>query len=204
MADTSKLQPYKIQRTYMKTPKYTLSLYIPPAETTVINTGYTVGVIGILYLQLPWKEGLTGSRSLDIRIKNQRKILRCIAEALAWFDSIPDLYVTQDKVLYFNTNYNHLSAKYRSDPMDNPQAMKIVPIALECGNGIYEEGVILSINNIDNSIELTKNELQELFDILYNFNFSTEIQITYQAMLLSFMTGKFGTPNQNFTNKFLK
>ena len=84
------LKPYRIQRTYMKTPKYTLSLYIPPAETTVVNNGYNIGVIGILYFQLPWQESKI-KRSIEIRVKNQRKILRCLSEALNWFDNIVDL-----------------------------------------------------------------------------------------------------------------
>ena len=203
--DITSLQfkPYRIQRTYMKTPKYTLSLYIPPAETTVVNNGYNIGVIGILYFQLPWQESKI-KRSIEIRVKNQRKILRCLSEALNWFDNIVDLFVTQDNVLYFNTNYNNLSSKYKSDPDENPQAIKIVPVALECGNGIYEEGVILSVNSIDNYIQLTRDELQELFDVIYNFNFSTEILLTYQALQLSILMGRFGSQGQNFNNKFLK
>ena len=197
------LKPYRIQRTYMKTPKYTLSLYIPPAETTVVNNGYNIGVIGILYFQLPWQESKI-KRSIEIRVKNQRKILRCLSEALNWFDNIVDLFVTQDNVLYFNTNYNNLSSKYKSDLDENPQAIKIVPVALECGNGIYEEGVILSINARDNYIELTRDELQELFDILMNFNFANEIQVTYQALLVAIMTGKVGTQQQLYNNKFLR
>ena len=197
------LKPYRIQRTSMKTPKYTLSLYIPPAETTVVNNGYNIGVIGILYFQLPWQENKI-KRSIEIRVKNQRKILRCLSEALNWFDNIVDLFVTQDNVLYFNTNYNNLSSKYKSDPDENPQAIKIVPVALECGNGIYEEGVILSVNSIDNYIQLTRDELQELFDVIYNFNFSTEILLTYQALQLSILMGRFGSQGQNFNNKFLK
>lgn len=197
------LKPYRIQRTYMKTQKYTLSLYIPPAETTVVNNGYNIGVIGILYFQLPWQESKI-KRSIEIRVKNQRKILRCLSEALNWFDNIVDLFVTQDNVLYFNTNYNNLSSKYKSDPDENPQAIKIVPVALECGNGIYEEGVILSVNSIDNYIQLTRDELQELFDVIYNFNFSTEILLTYQALQLSILMGRFGSQGQNFNNKFLK
>lgn len=198
-----RLKPYRIQRTYLKTSKYTLSLYIPPAETAVVNNGYNTGVMGILYFQLPWQESKI-KRSIEIRIKNQRKILRCLSEALNWFDNIVDLFVTQDNVLYFNTNYNNLSSKYKSDPDENPQAIKIVPVALECGNGVYEEGVILSVNSIDNYIQLTRDELQELFDVLYNFNFSTEILLTYQALQLSILMKRFGSQGQNFNNKFLK
>ena len=187
----------------MKTSKYTLSLYIPPAETTILNNGYNTGVIGILYFQLPWQESKI-KRSIEIRVRNQRKILRCLSEALNWFDNIVDLFVTQDNVLYFNTNYNNLASKYKSDPDENPQAIKIVPVALECGNGVYEEGVILSINSVDNYIQLTRDELQELFDVIYNFNFSTEILLTYQALQLSILMKRFGSQGQNFNNKFLK
>ena len=79
-----------------------------------------------------------------------------------------------------------------------------MPVALECGNGIYEEGVILSVNSIDNYIQLTRDELQELFDVIYNFNFSTEILLTYQALQLSILMGRFGSQGQNFNNKFLR
>lgn len=200
----AKLQAYKIQRTYYKTAKYTLTLFIPPVETTIIQNGYNISPLGILYFTLPWKDGSAFKRSIEIRIKNQRKILRCISEALNWFDTIEDLFVTQNEALYFNTNYNHLAAKYKSDGMDTPQGMKIVPVAIESGNNQFEEGVILSMNNIENYIQLTRDELQELFDVLYSFNFSTEIQLTYEALLLSYLTGRVGTKQQNFNARFLK
>ena len=181
-----------------------MTLFIPPAETIILQNGYNVNPLGILYLALPWKEGVTVKRSLEIRVKNQRKILRCLGEALNWFDGISDLFINQDNTLYFNTNYRDLCVKYKSDPTDNPQGMKIVPVVIEHDNNTFDEGVILSINSIDNYIQLTRAELQELFDILYGFNFATEIQVTYQAMILSFMTGRAGTQNQNYANRFLK
>ena len=103
-----------------------------------------------------------------------------------------------------DTNYNGLSVKYISQEASGAQGFKIVPVALECGNQIYEEGVILSINSKENYIELTRDELQELFDVIMGFNFANEIQVTYQALMLSFMTGKVGTQKQLYNNKFLK
>ena len=99
-----------------------------------------------------------------------------------WFDSIEDLFVIKDGVLYFNTNYNDLKVKYVSLENSGEQGFKIVPVALERGNNVYEEGVILSINARDNYIELTRDEIQETFDILINLNFSNEIQMNYQAL----------------------
>ena len=106
-------------------------------------------------------------------------------------------FVIKDGVLYFNTNYNDLKVKYVSLENSGEQGFKIVPVALERGNNVYEEGVILSINARDNYIELTRDELQELFDILMNFNFANEIQVTYQALLVAIMTGKV-EPNSNY------
>lgn len=202
--DTAQINALKIQRTYYKTSKYSLVLFIPPIETTIIQNGYNVNPFAILYFALPWKEGSIYKRSIEIRTKNYRSIIRCIGEALTWFDSITDLFVTQNNVLYFNTNYNHLSAKYKSTGMDTPQGMKIAPVAIEHDNNVYEEGVILSMNSIDNYVELTRDELQELFDVLYSFSFATEIQVTYQALILSHLTGRVGTPQQNFNARFLK
>lgn len=194
----------KIQRTYIKTQKYTLTLFIPPVETTVTNTGYNTNPIGILYLSLPWKEEVKVKRSLEIRVKNHRKVLRCIGEALNWFDGYSDLFIVQDQKLHFNRNYDGLAAKYKSDPMDTPQGMKIVPVVITNTDDTYSEGVILSINGIDNYVEMTRDELQELFDILYNFDFASEMQVTYQALLLSFLTHRVGTQNQNYNTRFLK
>ena len=97
-----------------------------------------------------------------------------------------------------------MSVKYISQEASGAQGFKIVPVALECGNQIYEEGVILSINSKENYIELTRDELQELFDVIMGFNFANEIQVTYQALMLSFMTGKVGTQKQLYNNKFLR
>ena len=197
-----KIRGYKIQRTYHKTSKYTLTLFIPPIETLEASSGYNVNPIAILYLALPYEADAKYKRSIEIRIKNQRKILRKISEALNWFDQIDDLFVTKDNTLYFNTNYNGLNVKYIEQ--DPSQGFKIVPVAIEKGNQVYEEGVILSINTKDNFIELTRDELQELFDVIMNFNFASEIQVTYQALLLSIMTGKIGNKKSLYNNKFLK
>lgn len=199
-----KIKSYKIQRTYYKTSKYTLTLFIPPVEALEVQNGYNVNPNAILYLALPWNSETTHKRSIEIRVKNQRSILRKLSEALNWFDSIEDLFVIKDGVLYFNTNYNDLKVKYVSLENSGEQGFKIVPIALERGNNVYEEGVILSINARDNYIELTRDELQELFDILMNFNFANEIQVTYQALLVAIMTGKVGTQQQLYNNKFLR
>lgn len=205
MADNQyKIKSYKIQRTYYKTSKYTLTLFIPPVEALEVQNGYNVNPNAILYLALPWNSETTHKRSIEIRVKNQRSILRKLSEALNWFDSIEDLFVIKDGVLYFNTNYNDLKVKYVSLENSGEQGFKIVPVALERGNNVYEEGVILSINARDNYIELTRNELQELFDILMNFNFANEIQVTYQALLVAIMTGKVGTQQQLYNNKFLR
>ena len=169
MADNQyKIKSYKIQRTYYKTSKYTLTLFIPPVEALEVQNGYNVNPNAILYLALPWNSETTHKRSIEIRVKNQRSILRKLSEALNWFDSIEDLFVIKDGVLYFNTNYNDLKVKYVSLENSGEQGFKIVPVALERGNNVYEEGVILSINARDNYIELTRDELQELFDILMN------------------------------------
>ena len=205
MADNQyKIKSYKIQRTYYKTSKYTLTLFIPPVEALEVQNGYNVNPNAILYLALPWNSETTHKRSIEIRVKNQRSILRKLSEALNWFDSIEDLFVIKDGVLYFNTNYNDLKVKYVSLENSGEQGFKIVPVALERGNNVYEEGVILSINARDNYIELTRDELQELFDILMNFNFANEIQVTYQALLVAIMTGKVGTHQQLYNNKFLR
>lgn len=205
MADNQyKIKSYKIQRTYYKTSKYTLTLFIPPVEALEVQNGYNVNPNAILYLALPWNSETTHKRSIEIRVKNQRSILRKLSEALNWFDSIEDLFVIKDGVLYFNTNYNDLKVKYVSLENSGEQGFKIVPVALERGNNVYEEGVILSINARDNYIELTRDEFQELFDILMNFNFANEIQVTYQALLVAIMTGKVGTQQQLYNNKFLR
>ena len=205
MADNQyKIKSYKIQRTYYKTSKYTLTLFIPPVEALEVQNGYNVNPNAILYLALPWNSETTHKRSIEIRVKNQRSILRKFSEALNWFDSIEDLFVIKDGILYFNTNYNDLKVKYVSLENSGEQGFKIVPVALERGNNVYEEGVILSINARDNYIELTRDELQELFDILMNFNFANEIQVTYQALLVAIMTGKVGTQQQLYNNKFLR
>lgn len=205
MADNQyKIKSYKIQRTYYKTSKYTLTLFIPPVEALEVQNGYNVNPNAILYLALPWNSETTHKRSIEIRVKNQRSILRKLSEALNWFDSIEDLFVLKDGILYFNTNYNDLKVKYVSLENSGEQGFKIVPVALERGNNVYEEGVILSINARDNYIELTRDELQELFDILMNFNFANEIQVTYQALLVAIMTGKVGTQQQLYNNKFLR
>ena len=94
-----KIKSYKIQRTYYKTSKYTLTLFIPPVEALEVQNGYNVNPKLSIYLALPLSSETTHKRSIESRVKNQRSILRKLSEALNWFDSIDDLCVTKDGVL---------------------------------------------------------------------------------------------------------
>lgn len=186
------LYNYTIKRTIFKCGKYSLNLYLPPVETIYSSNNYQVNPNAILYLTLPWpksNESGTDGRSFAIRNWNRRKVLRKLNEAIEWFTKYTDLYVEdKDKRLFFNTKYNDLSSKYAPKYFENPQAFKIVPIALEYANGMFQEGIRFYMNKLENFMELTVEELQELFDLIYDFDFAGEIQISYQALLLSFNT----------------
>ena len=70
-----KIKSYKIQRTYYKTSKYTLTLFIQPVEALEVQNGYNVNPNAILYLALHWNSETTHKRSIDIRVNNQSSIL---------------------------------------------------------------------------------------------------------------------------------
>ncbi|MCM1214057.1 MAG: hypothetical protein NC548_06005 [Lachnospiraceae bacterium] len=186
----AKLANYTINRMYYKSAKYSFNMFIPPLETIYGDMKYTVNPNVILYLTLPWPkdpEANKSGRSFAIRVWNQRKILRLIGQALDWFTAIEDLYMINEGTLYFNMKYKDLCVKYAPKPFEPPQAFKITPIALEYGNGKYQEGVRFHINTIENFMELTREELEELFDILAQFNFGVEAMVCYQALLMSFL-----------------
>lgn len=191
MADIPRLNAYTIRRTYFKCSKYNLSLYLPPVETIYGPSNYLVNPNGILYLSLPWAPGDTknNGKSFAIHPSNKRRFLRTLGTAISWFASIQDLFVTgKDGILFFNTEYTNLKSVYEPKYYENPQAIKIVPIAMEYAEGKYQEGVRIYINRISNFMELTTSELQDLFDMIDEFNFPAEIQVCYQALLLSFNT----------------
>lgn len=192
MADIPpRLNAYTIRRTFFKCSKYSLMLYLPPVETIYGPTSYMVNPNAILYLSLPWAPTDTSNsgKSFSIRPSNKRRLLRVIGNALAWFSTIKDLYLAgADGAIYFNTEYTNLKSVYEPKYYENPQAVKIVPIVMEYAEGKYQEGVRIYVNRVTNFMELTVSELQDLFDILDEFNFPAETQICYQALLLSFNT----------------
>lgn len=166
-------------------------LFVPPVETLYGANNYQVNPNGILYLSLPWSAGDTknNAKSFAIHPSNKRRFLRVLGTAISWFSTISDLFVTgKDGVLYFNTEYTNLKSVYEPKYYESPQAIKIVPIAMEFAEGQYQEGVRIYINRLTNFMELTLPELQDLFDMIDEFNFPAEIQICYQALLLSFNT----------------
>lgn len=189
MPDVQKLHAYTIRRTYYRNSKYSLQMFIPPVETIYSTGNYNVNPNAILYFSLPWRKGDTKAlgRSFSIHQWNQRRVLRTLGEALSWFRTIEDLYAkSADGTLYFNTAYNSLVARYSPGYYENPQALKIVPIAMEVGNETYTEGVRLYMNRLENFMELTLEELQTLFDIIDGFDFATETILSYQALAMSF------------------
>lgn len=201
--DKLEVKGYRIQRTYYRNSKYSLVLFIPPCETQIVGNGYNCNPMGILYFTLPWVENGV-NRSFEIRQHTQRKILRKLSEAINWFDSIEDLFVVSENELFFNTKYSDLAVKYRSEETGKLQGMKIIPIAVDTGGNRSEEGVMIFVNDKANFIILTREELQELFDLILGFNFAAEIQVTFQALLLTYMTGRVGESKKLYNDKFLK
>jgi len=102
---------------------------------------------------------------------------------MRWFEDeiYTDLYFVNDGRLVFNTKYNDISSKYIPKYMET-QAMKIVPICIEYANGQFQEGVRIYINRLENYLELTVDQLQELFDLIMGFHFAEEINQTYLAL----------------------
>lgn len=187
------LSNYTIKRTYYKTYKYQFQLFIPPITTIYDNKSYNVSSNAILYLALPWPKTTmpfngNASRSFAIRISNIRRVLRILDRALSWFDSkeYEDMYIFVNEILMLNAKYNTLKVGYRPKYMEN-QGFSIAPITLEYANGKYQEGVRIYINKIENFMELTVDELRELYDILYQFDFGAEVNQTYIALWHSYM-----------------
>lgn len=189
---TSALMAYPIQRNVYRCSKYTLQLFIPAVEMVYYTNRYQVSPNAILFLSPPWKPGDVNdgnNKSFRINRVNRRRLLRTIETALDWFKTIEDLFVVKDGTLYFNTDYNNLKSVYAPKYYENPQqGMKIVPTTIEVGNGVMNEGVILYINRLENHILLLKDELQELYDLLVDFDFAAETLVTYQALEMAIRT----------------
>ena len=189
---TNKLMAYPINRNIFKTNKYTLTLFIPPVETVYYTNKYQVNPNSVLYLAMPWKAGMdTTGKSFKITIANRKRVLQVIKTALEWFEELTDLFVTaQNGVLYFNNDYNNLKSIYNHKYYETPQAIKIVPSAIEVGQGVMAEGVVFYMNKLENYLLLTKEELQELYDVLEEFDFASQTILTYKALEMSAMTNQ--------------
>lgn len=109
-------------------------------------------------------------------------LLNALGNAMQWFydDEKKDLFVMgDDGQLYFNNDYNALKALAYSGQRTH-NFLEIRPVVVERDNFKRYEGVILMINNIDDYVCLTVEELVSLTHIISSFDYSRELCVFMQ------------------------
>ena len=190
------LNAYSITRTLYKSNKYSLQLFIPPVETTEFGTTYDVSLNAVLFLALPYNKDIAKEmkkyRRFKIKPSNLKSLLRTFSTVLDWYysDKYDDIFVENDHgVLVFNSDYKDLHAiTERSYFEDN--VIKIIPTRVEVAYQKYVEGVKLFVNRMENYVDLTIQEFEILYDLLDQFDFTTAVLLSYEALRHSVNTGK--------------
>lgn len=140
-----------------------------------------------------------------ITMKNYYRVIKFFNKILKWFfdPDKNDLYYELDGHLCFNNDYNDLNEKIKDGTIDI-QRMSAIPTVIVYQNSEYE-GILLYINDTSNVIQLTINQLQEVFGILQYFNFQQEA-ILLSTALIQGLSGNFTVRdnpwgNNNVSNK---
>lgn len=191
------LQPNFLVRNIYKDSKIALILLIPPPETITTAKRYTVSYFPFLHLQMVDTKYQTveemKSKRFTIKESNLYDVISFLDTVLFWFmdPQMPDLFFEgPGGRLVFNTKYDTLNAKTFRSYFDSQQ-MKAVPALIEVAQDKVEEGIYLFINQQSNMVQLTKRTVTNLFNILRNFNFTSEVTLTLELMKHSINCGTF-------------
>lgn len=112
---------------------------------------------------------------------NKSRVDRFFNTVNDWFrdPNMVDLFVYNEfDKLIFNQKYASLKKIVYSGG-DSHQFMEAIPVVLENTSGKDVEGVVLSIDNHENSITLTVDELDTICGIIEDFSFQNEILFGY-------------------------
>jgi hypothetical protein len=107
--------------------------------------------------------------------KNQYKIIKFFQTIVDWFydKDLKDLFlINENEELIFNSDYLHINVTLAKNKYD-VGLMKAVPSVVVVEEKKYE-GVYLYINKFDNFIMLTREDIEEILNIIKNFNFINE------------------------------
>lgn len=107
--------------------------------------------------------------------KNQAKIIKFFQNIVDWFydKDLKDLFlINESDELIFNSDYLHINSILSKGKYD-VGLMKAVPSVIVIEEKKYE-GIYLYINKFDNFIMLTKEDVEEILNIVKNFNFINE------------------------------
>jgi len=199
----SALQPFPLTRTIHKDPDISLVLYIPPPETVVFGSKYTVNYTSTLYLQM--NKSIPGEdieqwklRRFAIKPSNLFNVVYFFNEVVGWFQDPEksDMFLTgANGNLLFNSKYDELSATTKKGYFDD-HVMKAVPALVEVAQGKFSEGIYLFINRKSNMVVLTLDRVEAIFNVLRMFSFTNEVLLTIDLLRHSVNCGKMITQEQ--------
>ena len=115
------------------------------------------------------------------------QVVSGLKKAIQWFydEDKPDLFVLNEKdQLVFNNDYNELSVLMHSPQIYN-EHMEIRPCVNNSFTDRGHEGVIIFINASDAAVVINREELEEIYTVLNNFSYQTEIDLLIKIEALA-------------------
>lgn len=107
------------------------------------------------------------------------QLLNALGTAMEWFydTNKKDLFVkSEDGQLFFNNDYNNLKVSAYSGKKTH-NFLEIRPVVVERDNFKKYEGVIIMLNDTDDYVCITLEELVSLTHILSSFDYTQELML---------------------------
>lgn len=180
-----------ITRSIYKGTKYELSFFTYAPSASEGTGKYFISCNPMLFLQKVIKNYTAYTpdqlQRMRYRItpKNFYTTIVFFNEVINWFydPNMKDLFLRrEDNSIIFNGDYNNLSRVTRRGYFEN-DVMKAMPAVVADYNGGMTEGIHLYINQRENEIDMSLDELEHLFGILKEFNFNAEVSQSLLALL---------------------
>lgn len=148
-------------------------------------------------IMIPRKDSNTNMKGLTFSIPPElyRKFMNTLEMVIHWFydPGKKDLFCLDDKnIPHFNSVYQNL--KYVVKNKRNGNRIDFAPAEVEV-EGTIVEGVILTINYLDNISYVSLSELEDIYSILSNFSYQSEILVLSQMYTFGLITKRMMSPS---------
>lgn len=200
------METFTIKRTLYKHINLSIDFFTYKPNVLFTNNAYTVNVNPIAIFRYinnhnMFEDKISYSENAyKMNPRNHNKIIKFFDTIVGWFydTDLKDLFlINENDELIFNSDYRHINITLAKGKFETGM-MKALPSVITIDD-VKHEGIYLYINKINNIIMLTKEDVEEISNMIKNFNFINETSSLLSMIDYSQRAGNIITDQNEWT-----